>query len=144
MRVICRQCGSTMEYQGLGSPPSKVAAAAPKGAALEFACPCSAGIFLVVNQGEAMLVKSMGVKLGPEEAGPPFELAQMAFASPAPAPGNQGLPWSPSAWERAQKIPDSVRPMVIRAVASYAASNGFPEITESVLDGFKSSKGYMG
>lgn len=133
MRVICRQCGSKMEYQGLGTSPSD-------GAALEFACPCSAGIFLVVNQGEATLVKSMGVKLGPGDAGPPFELARMA----TPAAQEAGLPWSPKAWERAQRIPDSVRPMVIRSVARFAAEKGCAEISESILEEFKSSHGYMG
>lgn len=138
MRVICRQCGSTMQYQGLGPSPTK-------GAALEFACPCSSGIFLEVNEGESMLVKSMGVKLGPADAGPPFELARMASAAhdPTPAPDRQGVPWTATAWERAQRIPESVRPMVIRAVAGYAESNGYTEITETVLDGFKASKGYM-
>lgn len=132
MKVICRQCGSTMQYQGLGPSPST-------GAALEFACACTSGIFLMVNGGEAMLVKSMGVKLGASE-GPPFELAQMAAAAPA----EKGIPWSPHAWERVQRIPESVRPMVIRAVASFAQGNRLPEITETVLDEFKSSKGYMG
>ena len=133
MRVICRQCGSTMQYQGLGPSPES-------GAALEFACPCSAGIFLVVNSGEAMLVKSMGVKLGSGEAGPPFELANMSASTPAAG----GLPWSSAAWERAQKIPETVRPMVIRAVVSFAENKSAKEITEQVLDDFKSSKGYMG
>lgn len=132
MRVICRQCGSTMQYQGLGPTPAT-------GAALEFACACSSGIFLVVNSGESMLVKSMGVKLGGSE-GPPFELAQMAAATPA----EKGIPWSSTAWERVQRIPESVRPMVIRAVAGFAQGNSHREITESVLDEFKSTKGYMG
>lgn len=130
MRIICRQCGSTMEFLGPGTAPSQ-------GAALEFSCPCSAGIFLVVNQGEATLVKSMGVKLGPAEKGPPFELARMATAAPPQA----GLPWSPPAWERAQRIPEAVRPMVIRAVAGFAAEKGCAEITEAVLDAFKSTRG---
>ncbi len=132
MRIICRKCGSTMQYQGLGPSPDK-------GAALEFSCPCTAGIFLVVNEGEAMLVKSMGIKLAPGEAEPPFELARLSNPPPA-----GGLPWSPGAWERAQKIPETVRPMVIRAVVSFAESKSASEVSEKILDEFKSSKGYMG
>lgn len=134
MRVICRQCGSTMRYQGLGPSPEE-------GAALEFACHCASGIFLVVNSGEAMLVKSMGVKLGAGESGPPFELARI---SASPPPSDAGPAWTSAAWARAQKIPETVRPMVIRAVTRFAESKGAREISETVLDEFKSSKGYMG
>jgi hypothetical protein len=133
MRIFCRQCGSSMRYVGLGTAPGPA-----QSAGLEFACGCS-GIFMVVNGGEAMLVKSMGVKLGPE-TGPPFELAQLASA----APRQDGVPWSPAAWERAQRIPESVRSMIIRAVAGFAESQGRAEITEAVLEEFKSSQGLPG
>ena len=126
-----------MKFLGLGSPSET-------GTALEFGCPCSAGVFLAVNSGEAMLVKAMGVKLGPAE-GPPFELAQMAAGAPAESlPVGKDITWSQPAWDRAQRIPETVRHMVIRSVTSFAQGNGHREITEAVLDEFKTSKGYMG
>ncbi|MBI4593014.1 MAG: PCP reductase family protein [Candidatus Rokubacteria bacterium] len=50
------------------------------------------------------------------------------------APPASGLPWTPEAEARIERIPEFIRSMARRAIERYAEGKGCAAITEAVMD----------
>src|SRR5512134_2252877 len=115
MKFLCVPCDRPMKLQTLGPP---------EGGSLSvvYACPeCGYEIAMLTNAYETQVVQSLGVRIGPADAG-------ASATDPADAPAKAGCPfpamlpvtgagepvtvrWTPAAEARLSKIPEFVRPM---------------------------------
>lgn len=156
MKFLCVACDQPMKLQTV--EPSG-------GGSLSviYQCPaCEQRTAMLTNAFETEMVSSLGVKIGPSEAG--GELAEGARAAQASedgaaaaAPAGARCPfsgvvremeetarttplgpvgpiWTAAALARLEGIPDFVRPMARQGIEHYARSNGFTEIDETVLE----------
>ena len=133
MKFLCVGCDEPMKLQATDSPQSGTLSAV-------FQCPtCSRQIAMLTNPSETQMVQSLGVKIGPAEAGTadqssggkcPFSdmVAQME-ATPSDV-----VSWTPQALARLENIPDFVRPMAKQGIEHFAQSNGHPVVDEEVLE----------
>lgn len=156
MKFLCVACDEPMQLQsvdGTGQGALSVL----------YQCPtCAQRTAMLTNPLETQMVQSLGVRIGPAEAG--GEMAEGARAAeaavdgeaPAQTPGaaagrcpfsgvvqemeeaaraaNVGPIWSAAALARLEGIPDFVRPMARQGIEHYARSNGYAEIDERVLE----------
>lgn len=156
MKFLCVGCDEPMKLQSVD---------ATGGGALSvlYECPgCAQQIAMLTNPLETEMVQSLGVRIGPAEAG--GGMAHGARAAHAPpggeAPATEsgaaasrcpfsgvvremeeaaqvapaGPIWSAAALARLENIPDFVRPMARQGIEHYARSNGYAEIDEQVLE----------
>lgn len=156
MKFLCVACDEPMKLQSVDSSG---------GGALSvlYQCPtCSQRTAMLTNPLETEMVQSLGVKIGPAEAG--GAVAEGARAAPAATAGDapdqaaagavsrcpfsgvvremeeaaQAAPtgpvWSAAALSRLEGIPEFVRPMARQGIEHYARSNGYAEIDEQVLE----------
>jgi hypothetical protein len=117
---------------------------------------------MLTNPFETQMVKSLGVKVGgSSEPAQPFQhiTSSMAGARTDAFDGDvpsateatgRGCPfgamlndaageevrvsWSPEAAERVERIPSFIRPMARKAIERFAEAQGYPTITEAVMD----------
>jgi hypothetical protein len=160
MKFLCVACDQPMKLQ----------AVEPSGGgslSVVYQCPtCAQRTAMLTNAFETEMVQSLGVKIGPSEAG--GQLAEGARAAHAPADGEPaaatagarcpfsgvvremeetaratpvGPIWTAQALARLAGIPDFVRPMARQGIEHYARSNGFAEIDEKVLEEARSRFG---
>ena len=134
MKHFCCRCETYMEYESHES-------VSEGSVGIFFKCAqCGNRIALITNPGETMLVHSLGVKIGGSELSPePLELTRSTLKEGASTGEEGSLKWSPGARARVQKIPLFVRPMAMQSISEYALQKGYPEITEQVIDKYKTA-----
>jgi DNA-directed RNA polymerase subunit RPC12/RpoP len=162
MKFLCFACDEGMKLEATGGPREGSIEAT-------FVCPrCRHKIVMLTNPWETQLVQTLGVKVGgrtttatPYEqvfgslaqaeaegipvsdetqasAGCPF--AGMLDAS-AQQDTSEGIQWTEEAHIRIERIPSFIRPMVQRAIERYAIEQGYPMITDVVMDEARSRLG---
>jgi hypothetical protein len=155
MKFLCLSCDEGMKLEGT---------AGPRAGSLEatFVCPrCQYKIIMLTNPWETQLVQTLGVKVGgrttpvsPYEhvlgslEQPQVEVQGSNIAGQAGAgcpfagmlsEGEQqetstGIQWTGEAILRIERIPSFIRPMVQRAIERYAVEQGYPLITDAIMD----------
>lgn len=155
MKFLCVACDEAMKLTRTAPPDDHGSLN------VLFACPsCGCEIAMLTNALETEMVRSLGVRIGPalaesgaSGAGDASAASSMVAAASAAASAASRCPfsgvvremeqadrtpsapaWTPSALARLENIPDFVRPMARQGIEHYAASNGYPEIDERVLD----------
>jgi hypothetical protein len=154
MKFLCLSCDEGMKLD---------TAAGPHDGSLQatFVCPrCHYKIGMFTNPWETQLVQTLGVKIGGRTSplNPYEQVLSNLVPSEGSAPTNgessssgcpfagmfgttteeQGDPpavrWSEEARGRAERIPTFIRPMVERAIERYAIEQGYPVITDAIMD----------
>jgi hypothetical protein len=139
MKFLCVACDEPMKLTETRPPD------ASGSLAVLFACPsCERQIAMLTNAMETEMVSSLGVRIGPPEAGGAAGEAARASRCPfsgvvrdmeeAAAAANAGPAWTAEALARLANIPDFVRPMARQGIEHYATSNGYPVVDERVLE----------
>ncbi|HEX2162596.1 MAG TPA: PCP reductase family protein [Thermoanaerobaculia bacterium] len=143
MKFLCVSCDEPMKLTRTAPPD------AAGSLSVLFACPaCGREIAMLTNPMETDMISSLGVRIGPASAdgAAPAAAGEPAPASRCPFSGvvremeesaarQPSAPaWTPAALARLANIPDFVRPMAKQGIEHYAASSGYPEIDERVLD----------
>jgi hypothetical protein len=129
MKFLCVPCDRPMTLRSSRSPE--------KGSlSVVYACPdCGYEMAMLTNPFETQLVQSLGVRIGPSQAGKcPFPDLVAAQAEEA-APSEEGaIRWTEGARERLARIPEFVRPMATLGIEKFARAQGRAEVDEAVLD----------
>ena len=135
MKFLCMTCDEPMKIQSAGPPDEGGSISAV------FACPgCAHRIAMLTNPFETQMVQSLGVKIGPAEAG---EAGSAAAESGCPFAGMLGeaeekrdgeVLWTASALSRLQNIPEFVRPMAKQGIEHYARSIGHEVVDDEVME----------
>ena len=155
MKFVCLDCDEPMKLLRTEGPDEG-------SLSVTFRCPeCGFRVAMLTNPFETQMVKSLGVKIGaaPEAPPAPFEHLRASLANPRAdafeggvdserGPGcpfaamvaettaaeESGIPWTPEAAARIERIPSFIRPMAKKAVERLAESKGYATITEAVMD----------
>ena len=154
MKFVCLDCDEPMKLLRTEGPDEG-------SLSVTFRCPeCGFRVAMLTNPFETQMVKSLGVKIGVAPAAPPapFEHLRASLANPRAdafegaeaerGPGcpfaamvnegaatlESGIPWTPEAAARIERIPSFIRPMAKKAVERLAESKGYATITEAVMD----------
>ena len=155
MKFLCLDCDQPMKLLRTEGPDEG-------SLTVTFRCPeCGFRVAMLTNPFETQMVKSLGVKIGaaPDAPPPPFEHLRASLANPRAdafegdvaaegGPGcpfaamvsetvaapESGIPWTPEAAARIERIPSFIRPMAKKAVERLAESKGYATITEAVMD----------
>ena len=155
MKFVCLDCDEPMKLLRTEGPDEG-------SLSVTFRCPeCGFRVAMLTNPFETQMVKSLGVKIGaaPDEPPAPFEHLRASLANPradafeggaasGTGPGcpfaamvnegaatpESGIPWTPEAAARIERIPSFIRPMARKAVERLAESKGYATITEAVMD----------
>lgn len=155
MKFLCVACDQPMKLESVDKTD---------GGSLSvlYACPaCSQRTAMLTNPLETEMVQSLGVRIGPAEAGGavsegaraaeggagaeapgtaaasrcPFSGVVREMEAEAAQPSQPAGPvWTAQALARLEGIPDFVRPMARQGIEHYAKSSGYAEIDERVLD----------
>lgn len=153
MKFLCVACDEAMKLTRTAPPDDHGSLN------VLFACPsCGREVAMLTNALETEMVRSLGVRIGPAAAegvaaGAASTSAGAAATAATSEPAASRCPfsgvvremeqaarspsrpvWTPAALSRLDNIPDFVRPMARQGIEHYAASNGYPEIDERVLD----------
>jgi hypothetical protein len=134
MKFLCIACDEAMKLQQTTQRDGSISAV--------YSCPsCGHGIAMLTNPWETEVVQSLGVKIGRGGAeaestegqgnkagGCPF--SGMVEARPA---AEEGIPWTPEALARLERVPEFVRPMARQGVEHYARAHGRPVVDEETL-----------
>jgi hypothetical protein len=119
-----------------------------------YSCPeCGYEIAMLTNAYETQVVQSLGVKIGPAEAGasaghteaPAKAGTKCPFGAMIPATGDgearpvqagESMPvrWTAAAEARLANIPEFVRPMARTGIEKFAQDRGALEVDEKILD----------
>lgn len=162
MKFLCLSCDEGMKLEATTGPHEGSLEA-------RFVCPrCQYKIAMLTNPWETQLVQTLGVKVGGRStSASPYEqvleslggtavetqgLADGRQVGPgcpfAGVPGEEarqgmttGIPWAEGALVRIERIPTFIRPMVQRAVERYALEQGYPLITDAIMDEARSKLG---
>jgi DNA-directed RNA polymerase subunit RPC12/RpoP len=155
MKFLCLDCDQPMKLLRTDGPDEG-------SLTVTFRCPeCGFRVAMLTNPFETQMVKSLGVKIGaaPEAPPAPFEHLRASLANPradafdgdvatpsgpgcpfaamvsetADAPAS-GIPWTPEAAARIERIPAFIRPMAKKAVERLAEAKRYSTITEAVMD----------
>ena len=155
MKFLCLDCDQPMKLLRTDGPDEG-------SLTVTFRCPeCGFRVAMLTNPFETQMVKSLGVKIGapPAAPPPPFEHLRASLANPradafdgdvvsesgpgcpfaamvseTAAAAESGIPWTPEAAARIERIPSFIRPMAKKAVERLAESKGYATITEAVMD----------
>ena len=130
MKFLCVPCDSPMKLQTV-APPERGSLS------IVYACPeCGYEMAMLTNAYETQVVQSLGVRIGPDDAGPakaggcPFT-AMIPSADEA-RPG--AVRWTAAAEARLANIPEFVRPMARTGIEKFALERGAAEVDENILD----------
>lgn len=151
MKFLCVDCDQPMKLTEK-SPPDRGSVS------IVYRCEsCGHKTAMLTNPFETQMVRSLGVRIGPEqqagESKCPFtgmlsEMEQSSHAdandgahashsvsaSHATEAGDQSDPqWTAGATERLERIPDFIRPMAKDSIEKFAKQQGISTIDESVL-----------
>ena len=150
MKFLCVPCDSAMKLQTV-SPPERGSLS------VVYSCPeCGYEIAMLTNAYETQVVQSLGVKIGPAEAGVSASRAEAPAAAgtagtkcpfgamiPAadggearPVQAGESIPvrWTAAAEARLANIPEFVRPMARTGIEKFAQDRGALEVDEKILD----------
>src|SRR6266852_3912844 len=136
MKFLCLDCDQPMKLHSTEGPDEG-------SLSVTFRCPeCGFRVAMLTNPFETQMVKSLGVKIGVEPNAPsaPFEHLRASLANPRAdafeghAAPESGIPWTPEAVARIERIPSFIRSMAKKAVERLAESKGYATITEAVMD----------
>jgi hypothetical protein len=164
MKFLCLHCDEGMKLEATTGPREGSLEA-------RFVCPrCQYKIVMLTNPWETQLVQTLGVKVGGRSTpASPYEQVLGSLgglrveaqgvddarqAGPGcPFAGVLGgeeqerqetvtsIPWTEGALIRIERIPNFIRPMVQRAIERYALEQGYPLITDAVMDEARSRLG---
>lgn len=138
MKFLCVKCDTGMKLKDLSGPDESGSLA------VVYRCPeCSYEMAMLTNAFETQLVKSLGVKIGPEGSNTSAEAAKCPFSGllKESTPENSGINWSEAAVARLLKIPEFIRPMARSSIEKFATERGYKDISEQVLDEAKELMG---
>jgi len=157
MKFLCLDCDEPMKLHSTTGPDEG-------SLNVTFRCPeCGFRVAMLTNAFETQMVKSLGVKVGGNAApATPFQHITPSMAGPRPgafegdlpaatAPTGGGCPfgamineaagehpteitWTPEAAARVSNIPSFIRPMAKKAIERFAEAQGYPTVTEAVMD----------
>ena len=157
MKFLCVPCDSPMKLQTV-APPERGSLS------VVYYCPeCGYEMAMLTNPFETQMVKSLGVKVGGASApAAPFQHITASMAGgrtdafegdvpPAADATGRGCPfgamvneaagepaaaiaWTPEAAARVANIPSFIRPMAKKAIERFAEAQGYPTVTEAVMD----------
>ena len=142
MKFLCVPCDTPMKLQTVG-PPERGSLS------IVYSCPeCGYEMAMLTNAYETQAVRSLGVRIGPEnQAGASAEAGAAAskcpFASMIPGtedavrgdvPNAVPVRWTAAAEARLANVPEFVRPMARAGIERYARDNGCLEVDEKILD----------
>jgi Proto-chlorophyllide reductase 57 kD subunit len=145
MKFLCVPCDSPMKLQTV-APPERGSLS------IVYACPeCGYEIAMLTNAYETQVVQSLGVKIGPAEAGasvghteapakagPGCPFSAMIPSTDEARPAQAGEPiavrWTAAAEARLANIPEFVRPMARTGIERFAREQGALEVDEKILD----------
>jgi hypothetical protein len=108
-----------------------------------YACPeCGYEMAMLTNAYETQVVQSLGVRIGPGEAGAPAAKAESKCPFSAMIPGTEDtrsaepipVRWTAAAEARLANIPEFVRPMARTGIEKFARERGAAEVDETMLD----------
>lgn len=125
MKFLCVSCDEAMHLLEARGPDHG-------SMTVVFGCPsCGRETAMLTNEMETQVVRSLGVKIGPEKT-PESKCPFTGVVADAYAGGE--LAWTDGATARAERIPVFARKMAMKGVEDYARQQGYREISESVLD----------
>ena len=135
MKFLCVPCDTPMQLANLG-PIDRGSLS------VVYSCPaCGYEMAMLTNAAETQVVRSLGVRIGPEGAAEaPAEGSRCPFSAMIPgleSPGasaGDSVPWTAEASARLQGIPEFVRPMAKSGIERFAKERGYPTIDGRVLD----------
>jgi DNA-directed RNA polymerase subunit RPC12/RpoP len=157
MKFLCLDCDEAMKLHSSAGPDEG-------SLTVTFRCPeCGFRVAMLTNPFETQMVKSLGVKVGGASApATPFQhiTSSMAGGRADAFEGNvpsslestgRGCPfgaminetagetgttitWTPEAAARVANIPSFIRPMAKKAIERFAEAQGYPTVTEAVMD----------
>ena len=149
MKFLCVPCDSPMKLRSVG-PPERGSLS------VVYACPeCGYEMAMLTNAYETQVVQSLGVRIGPGNAGAesreslagapatsgcPFTgmIQGMGESRPDQAALGSGEPppvrWTAAAEARLANIPEFVRPMAKTGIERFARERGALEVDEKILD----------
>lgn len=129
MKFLCVPCDSPMKLQSVGPP---------EGGSLSvvYSCPeCGYEMAMLTNAYETQVVQSLGVRIGPAEAGGKCPFSAMIPGAEAGRPGEPvPVRWTAAAEARLANIPEFVRPMARTGIEKFAIEKGATEVDDRILD----------
>jgi hypothetical protein len=139
MKFLCVPCDSPMKLQSVG-PPDRGSLS------VVYSCPeCGYEMAMLTNAYETQVVKSLGVRIGPDNSDAAAEpvTSKCPFtamipggdaAQPAQAHDTIAVRWTVAAEARLANIPEFVRPMARTGIERFARERGALEVDEKMLD----------
>jgi hypothetical protein len=140
MKFLCVPCDSPMKLQSV-APPQRGSLS------VVYACPeCGYEMAMLTNAYETQVVQSLGVRIGPSDAGGgaatavPATEGKCPFTAMIPGAGDarphepSPVRWTAGAEARLANIPEFVRPMARTGIERFARERGAMEVDETVLD----------
>src|SRR5687767_12533162 len=144
MKFLCVPCDSPMKLQTVG-PPERGSLS------VVYSCPeCGYEMAMLTNAYETQIVRSLGVRIGPEigegasstasksaaATSCPFTAMIPAMEGERPGQGGEPIPvrWTAAAETRLANIPEFVRPMARTGIERFAREKGALEVNEEILD----------
>ncbi len=134
MKFLCVTCDEPMKLVHT-SPPDDGSITAL------FRCPrCAQQTAMLTNPFETQMVRSLGVRIGPEEKGEKAEeggkcpFSGMLAGQEAASGGDDGPAWTDEALVRLDSMPEFIRPMARSGIERFARDKGYEEIDGGVLD----------
>jgi proto-chlorophyllide reductase subunit len=161
MKFLCLNCDEGMKLATTKGPHEGSLEAI-------FACPrCRYQVAMLTNPWETQLVQTLGVTIGgrdtpanpyehifdnlrtgsdvqrsdvAEHSGPGCPFAEM-FGQAEQGDSGGDMQWAATTKIRLERIPSFIRPMVQRAIERYALEQGYPLITDVIMDEARSRLG---
>jgi hypothetical protein len=139
MKFLCVPCDSPMKLQSVG-PPDRGSLS------VVYSCPeCGYEMAMLTNAYETQVVKSLGVRIGPDNSDAAAEPATSKCPFTAMIPGGDAaqpalthdaiaVRWTVAAEARLANIPEFVRPMARTGIERFARERGALEVDEKMLD----------
>jgi hypothetical protein len=135
MKFLCVPCDSPMRLSSTGESE-------PGSLSVVYSCPqCGYEMAMLTNAQETQMVRSLGVRIGPQAAA--GATAGEAAGASGKCPFSAMLPpktaevaspaWTAEALARLEAIPEMVRPMARAGIEMVAKENGHLVIDEAVL-----------
>lgn len=135
MKFLCVPCDRPMKIDETREDRGSIA--------VTYGCPdCGYEFAMLTNPMETQVVSSLGIKIGAEgsTAG-----SKCPFTGVVQGMGqttrDDGIPWTPEALARMDRVPDFVKPMVKTGIEKFARDAGHSRVDEKVLEQAKSFLG---
>lgn len=128
MKFLCAGCDEAMPFQSQEGPH--------RGSlSIYFTCPkCGIKIGMLTNPQETQLLKTFGVRLGPEVQSREGVEKKPLEASLSDLKHRGSLMWTEGSLKRLERVPPFAREMAKRSIEGYAREHNYSVITEEVMD----------